>query len=306
MAFPIKRRTIVRGIAAVPFALLSARASLKRALAADEVVPADITQLTVLAAGLDSREADQPENADVFIIARIDVPNATVRAVSVPRDLYVSIPGFGYDKITRSYDFGSKANNSEFKYGAQTMIDTVTENFGITADAVVAVTFTGFEEIIDAVGGVEVDNPYDVYDGEFPTIDYGYKEVFFSQGPIHLGGEDALDFCRTRHQDGDGGRVMRQHLVLLSMLSKVTSDEFRDQLPELVEEHRKTVRNNLGRSRRLALALAAPSFKPESIAFADLDEFVWGDTTSEGMWIYSGDWSQIPGYVQGFLNGANE
>ena len=305
MAFPIKRRTVVRAIATVPFALLSARASIRRALATDEVVPADITQLTVLAAGLDSREADQPENADVFIIARVDVPNATVRAVSVPRDLYVSIPGFGYDKITRSYDFGSKAHNSEFKYGAQTMIDTVAENFGITADAVVAVTFDGFEEIIDAVGGIEVDNPYDVYDGEFPTPDYGYKEIFFSQGTIHLDGVAALDYCRTRHQDGDGGRVMRQHLVLLAMLRKVTSDEFRDGLPDLVEQHRKTVRNNLGRSRRLALALAAPSFKAEAISFADLDDFVWGDTTNEGMWIYSGDWNQIPGYVQGFLNGAN-
>jgi anionic cell wall polymer biosynthesis LytR-Cps2A-Psr (LCP) family protein len=116
---------------------------------------------------------------------------------------------------------------------------------------------------------------------------------------------DALDYCRTRHQDGDGGRVMRQHLVLLAMLSKVTSDEFRDQLPDLVEQHRKTVRNNLGQSRRLALALAAPSFKAEAISFADLDDFVWGDTTSEGMWIYSGDWNSIPGYVQGFLDGTN-
>jgi LCP family protein required for cell wall assembly len=305
MAFPIKRRTIVRGIAAVPFALLSARYQIKRALAADDVTPADITQLTVLVAGLDSREADQPENADVFIIARVDMPNAAVRAVSVPRDLYVDIPGFGFDKITRSYDFGSKAHNSEFKYGAQTMIDTVAENFGITADAVVATTFTGFEEIIDAVGGIDVDNPYDVYDGEFPTIDYNYKEVHFPEGTIHLGGVDALDYCRTRHQDGDGGRVMRQHLVLLAMLSKVTSDEFRDQLPDLVEQHRKTVRNNLGQSRRLALALAAPSFKADAISFADLDDFVWGDTTSEGMWIYSGDWNSIPGYVQGFLDGTN-
>jgi LCP family protein required for cell wall assembly len=304
MAFPIKRRTIVRGVAALPFAVLSARYSIKRALAADNVTPADITQLTVLAAGLDSREPDQPENADVFIIARVDVPNATVRAVSVPRDLYVDIPGFGYDKITRTYDFGSKANNSEFKFGAQTMIDTVAQNFGITADAVVAKTFTGFEQLIDAVGGIDVENPYDVYDGEFPTIDYNYKEVFFPAGTIHLGGVDALDFCRTRHQDGDGGRVMRQHLVLLALLNRVTADDMREQLPELVEEYRKVIRNNLGQSRRLALALAAPSFKAESITFTDLDDFVWGDTTGEGMWIYSGDWAQIPGYVQGFLDGA--
>ncbi len=304
MAFPIKRRTIVRAVGVLPLAALSARYSIKRALAQDDVAPADITQLTVLIAGLDSREADQPENADVFIIARIDVPNATVRAVGVPRDLYVNIPGFGYDKITRTYDFGSKANNSEFKYGAQTMIDTVAENFGITADAVVATTFTGFEQIIDAVGGIDVDNPYDLYDGEFPTPDYGIKEIFFPAGVIHLNGSDALDYVRTRHQDSDTGRIMRQQLVLLAMLQKVTSDGFRDQLPSLVEDYRKVVRNNLGQSRRLALALAAPSFTAESIEFTDLLSFVWGDTTGEGMWIYSGDWSQMPGYVQGFLNGT--
>ena len=97
---------------------------------------------------------------------------------------------------------------------------------------------------------------------------------------------------------------MRQHLVLLSLLNRVTSDDMRDQLPDLVEEYRKVVRNNLGQSRRLALALAAPSFKAESITFTDLDDFVWGDTTGEGMWIYSGDWAQIPGYVQGFLDGS--
>jgi LCP family protein required for cell wall assembly len=305
MAFPIKRRTILRAVGAIPLAALSARYSIRRALAQDDDgAPADITQLTVLIAGLDSREPDQPENADVFIIARIDVPNARVRAVGVPRDLYVSIPGFGYDKITRTYDFGSKANNGEFKYGAQTMIDTVAENFGIVADAVVATTFSGFEQIIDAVGGIEVDNPYDLYDAEFPTPDYGVKEIFFPQGHIHLDGADALDYVRTRHQDSDTGRIMRQQLVLLAMLKKVTSDEFRDQLPTLVEDYRKVVRNNLGRSRRLALALAAPSFTTESVEFTDLLSFVWGDTTSEGMWIYSGDWSQMPGYVQGFLNGT--
>lgn len=304
MAFPIKRRTIVRGLAALPFAVLSARTSVRRALAQDDIVPADITQLTVLVAGLDSREPGQPENADVFIIARVDVPRATVRAVSVPRDLYVNIPGFGYDKITRTYDFGSKANGGAFKFGAQTMIDTVAENFGIVADAVVATTFTGFEQVIDAVGGIDVENPYDLYDGEFPTPDYGIKEIFFPAGTIHLNGYDALDYVRTRHQDSDTGRVMRQQLVLLALLRKVTSDEFRDRLPALVEDHRKVVRNNLGRSRRLALALAAPSFTPESVRFTDVFEFVWGDTTSEGMWIYSGDWAQMPGYVQGFLNGS--
>ncbi len=108
-----------------------------------------------------------------------------------------------------------------------------------------ATTFTGFETMIDAVGGLEVENPYDLYDGEFPTPDYGTKEIFFPAGTIHLNGYDALDYVRTRHQDSDDGRVMRQRLVLLSMLQKVTSDGYRDQLPSKTRTSSQTASKGL-------------------------------------------------------------
>jgi polyisoprenyl-teichoic acid--peptidoglycan teichoic acid transferase len=299
----LKRRSLLQAGMWLPLSALDLQRTIRRTLAKDNITPAEIDALTVLVGGLDSREPAQPENADVFIIARVDVPNGTVRAVSVPRDLYVEIPGFGFDKITRTYDFGSKANGGAFKSGAATMTETVALNFGVEADAVVVTTFGGFQEVIDALDGIDLDNPYDLYDAEYPTVEYGMEEVYFPAGPIHLTGADALKFVRTRHQDGDDGRVMRQHLVLLALLDRVRQGDVIDSLPDLVEAYRKTVRNNLGVSKRLALALAAPSFSEESIFFTDLNQFVYGDTTSEGMWIYSGDWSQIPGYVQGFLNG---
>ena len=61
---------------------------------------------------------------------------------------------------------------------------------------------------------------------------------------------------------------------------------------------------DLGAARRLTLALAAPSFSADTVAFTDLLPYVYSDYTAQGMWVYSGDWSQIPTVVQNFLAGA--
>jgi LCP family protein required for cell wall assembly len=269
-----------------------------------DVTPATFRRpLTIIAGGLDSREPDQPENTDVVMLARVDLQERTVRAISIPRDLYLEIPNYGYDKITRAYDFGSKANNSSFKSGAQLLKDTVKSNFGLDVDGVALTTFGGFVEVVDALGGIDVENPYDLYDGEYPTIDYGYKEIFFPAGPQHLAGAEALEFSRTRHQDGDDGRVMRQQLVLRALLERARDSKIAPKLPSIVSKHSRAVRTDLGPSKRLALAMAAPDFSNDSVTFGTLNGLVYADTAPNGMWIYSGDWSQIPGYVESFLSG---
>ncbi|MEA2512313.1 MAG: polyisoprenyl-teichoic acid--peptidoglycan teichoic acid transferase [Thermomicrobiales bacterium] len=271
--------------------------------AQDDTKPADLETLTVVVGGLDTRRPGEPENSDVIILARADFSRQSVRAISIPRDLYLEIPGFGYDKITRAYDFGSKADNGAFKGGAATVSATIAANFGVELDGVVMTTFEGFVKVVDALGGVDVVNPYDLYDGEYPTLDYGYTEIFFPAGPIHLNGEEALQFVRTRHQDGDDARVMRQQLVIRALLERARDPEIAPKLPSIVKKLRKAVRTDLNASEQLALALAAPSFTNDGVSFATLNGLVYPDTAPGGMWIYSGDWSQIPGYVQGFLNG---
>jgi polyisoprenyl-teichoic acid--peptidoglycan teichoic acid transferase len=263
----------------------------------------DVETLTLIVGGLDTRQPGEPENSDVLMLARVDLPSQTVRAISIPRDLYVEIPNVGYDKITRAYDYGSKADNGSFKGGAATMAATIADNFGVEVDGVVLTTFDGFVDIVDAFGGVDVDNPYDVYDAQYPTTDYGYKEIHFPAGQIHLNGEEALEFARTRHQDGDDGRVMRQQLVIRGLLDRARDPKIAPKLPSIVKKHRKSVRTDLKTAEQLALALAAPSFTNDGATFATLNGLIYPDTAPGGMWIYSGDWSQIPGYVQGFLNG---
>jgi polyisoprenyl-teichoic acid--peptidoglycan teichoic acid transferase len=303
---PTTRRVALKGLVGASALAHSLKAQFATAQD-DDVQPATLRgPQTLIVGGLDFRVEGEPENADVFMIARVDLDLKTVRAISVPRDLYLEIPGFGADKITRTYDFGSKAGNGKFKPGAELMKATVEHNFGLEVDGVVVTTFHDFEDIVDAFGGIEIDNPYELSDNEYPTLDYGYTSIYFPAGVQTVNGEQALQLCRTRHQDGDPGRVMRQQLVLRALLTKATSPDYAARLWEIVKENKKKVRTDLGPSKQLAYALAAPDFTHENVQFATMQHLVYDDTGPNGMYIYSGRWDEIPGFIQGFLGGTIE
>src|SRR5262249_599854 len=155
-------------------------------------------------------------------------------------------------------------------------------NFGVEIHGVVLTTFDGFVDIVDAFGGVDVDNPYDLYDGEYPTTDYGYKEIYFPAGPNHLDGEQALEFARTPPQDGDDARVERQHLVIRGLLDRARDDKIASKLPAIVKRHRKSVRTDLKSSEQLALTAAAPSFGNDGVTFTTLAGMIYPDTAPGG------------------------
>lgn len=298
------RRLALKGLLGVSAMAGGLRSGLAFAQDSTTVKPATLKKpLTLFVGGLDTRKPGEPENSDVLMVVRVDVPNRTVRVVSIPRDLWVTIPGFGEDKITRAYDFGSKTQNGMFKPGAELIKATFAETFGLTLDGVVLTTFTGFETIVDALGGVVVDNPYDVADAEYPTIDYGYSSIYYPAGLQSLTGVQALEFSRTRHQDGDGGRIMRQQIVLRALLERARDPEVAPLLPEIVKGRRKTVKTDLGPSKHLALALAAPDFTNETTAFTTILDYVYEATAANGAYIYAGDLAQIAGYMEGVLSG---
>lgn len=297
------RRAAIKALLGAPIVISAI--THRQALAAENVVAADpksLGSMNFIVAGLDYRNEWEPENTDVLMVARVDLLQNTVRAFSIPRDLWVSIPGFGEDKITSAYQFGSDSAGRDFKAGAASLAETIEANFGIAIDASVMTTFGGFEQVVDAFGGVHVDNPYDLYDGQYPTADYGLKEIWYPAGAQLLTGEQALEFCRTRHQDGDDGRTMRQRMVLRALLDEARGLDS-EALQSLVLEHRSAIRTDLGRSKQLALALAAPDFTNSTVEFATLTPYIWASTAWNGAWIYAGDWSTIPGFTQGFLNG---
>jgi LCP family protein required for cell wall assembly len=269
-------------------------------------VPAELPlqeSYTFAVAGLDTRTVQEDENTDVLMVSRVTLANGSVRTMSFPRDLFLEIPGVGFDKINRAYDYGCKAQNHDWNAGVGLMTETIRHNFGIEIDAVATTNFTGLAAVVDLLGGVDVNNPYDLFDGQFPTADYGTKEIFYPAGEQTLVGEQAMEFSRTRHQDGDDGRVMRQQLVLSGMLDAAQEPGNIERLPELVQQGQTAVLTNIPDEVQAQLIDAVATIDPESVIWGTMTDYIWGDTTPSGMWVYQADWSVLPGYVQGFLNG---
>ena len=175
---------------------------------------------TILMLGVDTRVGDtDPSRSDTIIIAYVDPLLKHVNLLSIPRDLLVTqAGGFGQAKMSDVY-----ANGEINKYvdptrgGIALVRDTIEQNFRIQIDYYAQVDFVGFRKIVDAFGGVTVDNPYPIKDDEYPTEDYQFTRVFFPAGLVHLNGDEALKFARTRHDDNDFQRNQRQQQVLLGI-----------------------------------------------------------------------------------------
>ena len=302
MSYSVNRRTFL-GLGAA----LAATASGFRIVGAQEFVtpaalePKDI--YTFLIMGFDTRPDEQELNTDVLMVSRVNLVDNTVRTMSFPRDLYVEIPGVGADKINAAFKAVAENGTDQWMQGMTATRNTIEQNFGLTIDAALSVRFEGVQEIVDTLGGITVVNPYDLRDDSYPTIDYGTKEIFYPAGEITLNGEQALEMMRTRHQDGDDGRVMRQQLVLTAMLEKIQDPANVTKLPELVESARDAVITTIPTEVQLQLLAAAPNIPVDNVYWGTITQLLWGDVVAGGMWVYQGDWAQLPGYVQGFLNG---
>lgn len=272
----------------------------------DFVTPAAIEikdVYTFLILGMDTRPDDQELNTDVMMVSRVNLIENTVRTMSFPRDLYVEIPGIGADKINAAFKSAAENGHEQWMQGMSATRATFEHNFGLTIDGALSVRFEGVEEIVDLFGGVTINNPYDLRDDNYPTMDYGTTEIFFPAGEIEVNGEEALQLMRTRHQDGDDGRVMRQQLVLTALLEQAQNPENIDKLPELLEIGREYVITNIPVDVQLHLATAVPDIPAENVHWGTFTHLLWGDVVAGGMWVYQGDWAQLPGYVQAFLNG---
>jgi LCP family protein required for cell wall assembly len=252
-------------------------------------------EYTFIVAGVDYREGFDEHNSDVLMVSRVNLDAGTVRTVAIPRDLYVEIPGFGYNKINAAFNLGFYNSEDNWAGGTQAMTDTIQANFGLAIDGAAVTTFEGFKQIVDALGGVEVNNPYEVIG--ISGIDS------FPAGVQTLNGDAALAFVRTRKQDGDDGRVMRQQLVLAAILQELQSPSVVTKIPDLVETLRDTVYTNIPADVQLQLVAALPNISMDNVSFTLITDYLSGGIIDNGMWVYQADWSVLPGVVQGYLAG---
>lgn len=198
--------------------------------AANPSLPGSLRKpITVLLIGVDKRpDPIEGARSDTLILVRLNPATHTASMLSIPRDSVVLIPNVGYAKINAAYSQGYSA--PEAFYGVGTTPDaagaalaaqTVEQWLGITVDYSAQIDFHGFENMVDILGGVLLDIPTALYDGEYPTEDYGYQRIFIAPGLQVLDGRTALIYARTRHASSDFERSQRQQQVLRGLLTQL-------------------------------------------------------------------------------------
>ena len=219
--------------------------------------------LNLLLIGIDRRE-DEATRSDTMIMVHIDPVKQTAAMLAIPRDTKVIIPGYGVNKINAAYAFGD-AYEQDHGGGPGLVMETIEANFGIHIDHYAEVDFAGFEKVIDTVGGVTIDNPYPIKDDEYPAAGNDYMRIFFPAGWQHLNGERALEYARTRHDDGDAMRSVRQQQVLMALLNQAQKSDLISNAAQLIGDFADTVRMDLSPSQAIELARLGMKFNQSNI-----------------------------------------
>jgi len=172
--------------------------------------------ITLLVLGIDARPGEVLARSDVIMLVRLDPERQRVTLLSLPRDLWVPIPGFGEGKIDSAYFLGE-----QYGEGAIVAAQTVSQALNVNIDRTAVVDFDGFRGLIDALGGIRVDVPRELYDPHFPTEDYGYTVAHFLPGEQMMDGARALMYSRIRHPDSDFERMRRQQAVVVGIAERL-------------------------------------------------------------------------------------
>ena len=162
--------------------------------------------------------------SDTIMLASIDTnaKPAKLALISIPRDLYVNIPGYYQTRINSAYTLGEQ--NHYPGGGAALSEATIKQNIGTSINYYMALNFNGFKQLVDAVGGVDVNVKQTLDDPTYPNSNYsGFDPFHLSAGPHHLDGATALKYvrCRKGTCGNDYGRAARQQEVVLAVKDKV-------------------------------------------------------------------------------------
>lgn len=199
--------------------------------------------VSVLLLGVDQRPGERGRSDSIMVMTLNPTRNES-RLISIPRDTKVDIVGKGTnDKINHAYSFG----------GPEMAIKTVEKFLDIPINYYAEINMEGFTSLVDAVGGVTVNN----------DIDFTVSGTHFPVGKVNLDGESALKFTRMRYEDprGDFGRQMRQREVIAQVANKLSSDVSVSNFNAIMDVVGKNAQTNV-------------SFKPmRTLAFDYMDAF---------------------------------
>jgi len=187
-------------------------------------------QFNVLLLGADARPKQHSFRTDTIVLVTINPILGRVNLTSFPRDLYITIPGQGKNRI-----------NTAYFYGRMPLVKkTFKENFGITIDRYVLINFSSFKKIIDTLGGL------DVKVGQ-PLTDYRKRHlVKIPKGHVYMDADTVLWYVRSRKTSNDFARNKRQQEVLIALAQKLLSLDVVKRAPEFYALYKKNVKTDIG------------------------------------------------------------
>lgn len=276
------RLVIAGGVFAVAFTVLMALLYI--------VAPPPRTNILVL--GIDARPGQGVvTRADTVILTTVDPRHSYIGMLSIPRDLYVDVPGYGKQRINAAHIFGE---DTAAGGGPQLAAQTVANNFGVPVHRTVRLNFEAFVAIVDAAGGVTIDVENYFIDYEYPTADYGTMVVEFQAGTQHMDGARALQYARIRHDSSDFERAERQQQVIEALARQLTKPENWWRWPDVYLAFSQNVDTDLT---ILDMALITPTIivvGPDGIDRQVLTrEMAVGTTTSAGAAVLEPQWYLI-------------
>ena len=176
--------------------------------------------VNIMLVGQDARKGERVQRSDSMMLVTFNLNTKTITLTSLMRDQYVNIPGYGSTKLNHAYQYG----------GMSLMNETLYNHFGIEIDGNFEVDFSGFEDIIDLLGGVEID----LTKKEVAYLkEKGCKNI--QVGKNRLAGKWALWYARLRSIDTDYARAERQRNVMMSLFEAYKELSYTEMLSLLNE-----------------------------------------------------------------------
>jgi len=184
----------------------------------------------IVVMGCDIRKGDVGRSDTLFVVM-LDKSKKNAALLSVPRDTRVKIKGHGWDKV-----------NAAFAYGGHKLTqETVQDFLGIKLNNYVVVDFQGFKDLVDVVGGVDINVEKRMYYYD----PYANFEIDLRPGKQHLDGKTAMQYVRYRDEEGDIGRIRRQQKFMMALYRQIASKNIIAKIPGVTKQIMSMVKTDL-------------------------------------------------------------
>lgn len=262
--------------------------------------------INILLIGNDSRTNDESGRSDAMILLSINSETKQMYMTSLLRDMYVEIPGYKNNRLNAAYSYG----------GAELLMETIELNFDITVNRYVLVNFEAFANLVDAVGGIDLElsskevEYVNAYLWEYNILTdkpegTDYMDTSLS-GVVHLNGPQALAYTRNRYLGTDFGRTERQRKVLSAVIKKAPVALLTNG-KELIEGIMPNLTTNLTQAECYKLGIqGARALSYEVIPASIPMEGTYKDATIRGMSVLEVDFEANRQFLQDNIYGKKE